>query len=156
MWSHIYNFSTFRDLHWQWRLRSLCCRCTRSHFTSGMIIHSPLLKECFTQNFLFRWASISGECTAHLCQWASRFSSRVCLSFTRRSVPSYRCWRAVASWMQESLLTTFRELAERAVTVLLRDSRAWQRSWGEAEGNREVPFILWDKLQNSADAWGHR
>ena len=65
---------------------------------------------------------------AHLCQWASRSSSAFCLSLALCSISSYRRCKAAASWVQDSLFTAFWALAEKLVTVLLRASRAWQRS----------------------------
>ena len=69
---------------------------------------------------------------SHLCQWASSSSRAFCLSLALCSISSYCCCRVAASWVQESLFTTFWALAENMVTVLLSASRAWQRSWGES------------------------
>lgn len=80
-------------------------------------------------------AANSGRKVAHLCQWASRFSSTACLSLARLRVSSYLCCRAAASWTEEvALLATFWALAETVVTALFSASRAWQRSWHEAKG----------------------
>lgn len=107
-------------------------------FTSGTIISHHLKngwsRISYLREAIQTHAPNSRRKPAHLCQWASTFSSTVCLSLAWLSIPSYLCCRAAASWTEEPLLATFRALAEKAATVLASDSRAWQRSWQEGKG----------------------
>lgn len=120
----------FRDPHlWQRPIRSSHIRhMSWCVFHLGWLSPNSWSRISYLRVAVESHASNSGRKAAHLCQWASRFSSAVCLSLARVRVSSYLCCRAAASWTEQPLSATFWALAEVVATALLSASRAWQRS----------------------------